>query len=373
MTSAEPQLDRLAVLRTAVSPAFYVFVIKRLLTALYLEMTAFAASRTVGPSGGVGRGVIIRRNTGLRMGVGTILRAGAELSGTVAPDGEPTLTLGRFVRIGRRVQLGAGADERLRIGDYTSIHNGCIILGDVTVGRHCLLSNNIFISSSDHFSDVRPSWLIKDQDALVATAPELAARRSMPVVIEDDCWIGWGAVIRRGVHIGRGAIVGANSVVTHDVPPYAIHVGAPNRPVGSRLDFDPPERISCDDPAHLPYFYSGFDLRAARNTDKRSGVPCVDRTARIVLRGGRWKTLRLTGRANGATLSLRVNVNGSDAGSLSLTREPAESTLGLPLGSSAADRLPPTLGAYTVIVLQVQSTGDVVDAEYSLQMVAVEA
>ncbi|MBR4243334.1 MAG: hypothetical protein IKR98_05525 [Bacteroidaceae bacterium] len=50
-----------------------------------------------------------------------------------------------------------------------------------------------------------------------------------PVVIEDNVWIGEMACIMPGVTIGRGAIVGANAVVTHDVPPYTLVAGNPAR------------------------------------------------------------------------------------------------------------------------------------------------
>jgi acetyltransferase-like isoleucine patch superfamily enzyme len=51
------------------------------------------------------------------------------------------------------------------------------------------------------------------------------------VTIEDDAWIGSGAVILPGVRIGRGAVVGANSVVTEDVPPLTVVAGLPARPI----------------------------------------------------------------------------------------------------------------------------------------------
>jgi phosphonate metabolism protein (transferase hexapeptide repeat family) len=54
-------------------------------------------------------------------------------------------------------------------------------------------------------------------------------RRSRPVRVGHDSWIGHGAVIMKGVTIGNGAIVGAKSVVTKDVPPYAVVAGAPAR------------------------------------------------------------------------------------------------------------------------------------------------
>lgn len=54
------------------------------------------------------------------------------------------------------------------------------------------------------------------------------------IVIGDDAWIGTGSAILDGVTIGIGAVIGAGSVVTHDVPDYAIAVGNPARVVGSR-------------------------------------------------------------------------------------------------------------------------------------------
>jgi acetyltransferase-like isoleucine patch superfamily enzyme len=53
-----------------------------------------------------------------------------------------------------------------------------------------------------------------------------------PVRIEDDAWIGFNSAILKGVTIGRGAIVGACSVITQDVPPFAVVVGNPARKVG---------------------------------------------------------------------------------------------------------------------------------------------
>ncbi len=48
-----------------------------------------------------------------------------------------------------------------------------------------------------------------------------------PIIIEDDVWLGEKVSVMPGVHIGRGAIIGANSVVTKDIPAYAVAVGSP--------------------------------------------------------------------------------------------------------------------------------------------------
>jgi maltose O-acetyltransferase len=56
----------------------------------------------------------------------------------------------------------------------------------------------------------------------------------LPVVLEDDVWLGMGVIVLPGVRIGRGAIIGAGAVVTKDVPPYAIAHGLPCQVVGER-------------------------------------------------------------------------------------------------------------------------------------------
>ena len=56
-----------------------------------------------------------------------------------------------------------------------------------------------------------------------------------PIVIGDDVWIGSRSLIMKGVHIGNGAIIGAGSVVTKDVPPYEIWAGNPAHFIKSRL------------------------------------------------------------------------------------------------------------------------------------------
>jgi virginiamycin A acetyltransferase len=57
-------------------------------------------------------------------------------------------------------------------------------------------------------------------------------------VIGNDVWIGQNAVILPGVHIGDGAIIGANSIVGNDVDPYTIVVGNPAKPLRKRFDDD---------------------------------------------------------------------------------------------------------------------------------------
>lgn len=64
-----------------------------------------------------------------------------------------------------------------------------------------------------------------------------------PIIVKDDVWIGYGSTILSGIKIGQGAIIGAMSVVSKDVPPYAIVVGNPAKIVNYRFDEDTINKI----------------------------------------------------------------------------------------------------------------------------------
>ncbi len=79
-----------------------------------------------------------------------------------------------------------------------------------------------------------PFYTLEDWDAPPPSPADLPLKGD--TVIGNDVWIGQNAVILPGVHIGDGAIIGASSVVGHDVEPYTIVVGNPARPVRKRFD-----------------------------------------------------------------------------------------------------------------------------------------
>lgn len=118
---------------------------------------------------------------------------------------------------------------RLSIGDRSSINSGVIfgLTCDLTLGRNVLVADNVSFRTADHeFDDVARPMV------------EQGERRGS-IVVEDDVWIGANVTVLRGVRIGRGAIVGANAVVTRDVPAYAIVGGVPAKPIGSRVSTAP--------------------------------------------------------------------------------------------------------------------------------------
>lgn len=89
-----------------------------------------------------------------------------------------------------------------------------IVLGDnVLTGPRVLITDNSHGESNIEFLDIAPKY-----------RPLFTYG---PVIIEDNVWIGEGAMIMPNVHIGKGSIIAANSVVTKDVPPYSIAAGIP--------------------------------------------------------------------------------------------------------------------------------------------------
>ena len=138
--------------------------------------------------------------------------------------------------IGRNVEIGPL--EKIYLGYNTSIQDRCILLGDIEIGRHCLFAPNIYISSGRHYYDLKPEYYIKDQDSLVRNDAELSKKHSRKVVIEDDCWLGVNVVVMSGVTIGKGSVIGANSVVTKNIEPYSVMAGVPAAFLKKRLEFE---------------------------------------------------------------------------------------------------------------------------------------
>ena len=123
---------------------------------------------------------------------------------------------------GRRVELQA--PEGIAIGNNVTINNDCYLAGDggITIGDDVLIGPGVYLFSVSHE--------IANPDVPV----RLQGRPTAPIRVEDDVWIGAHSTVVAGVTIGRGAVVGANSVVTRDVEPLAIVAGVPARQIGRR-------------------------------------------------------------------------------------------------------------------------------------------
>jgi acetyltransferase-like isoleucine patch superfamily enzyme len=173
-----------------------------------------------------------------------------------------SLELGDHVWLNRDVEIDVLG--RVVVGAHTTVQRRCSLIGDVEIGRGCVFAPNVFISSGRHYFDEWPAVPIQVQDARAGGDAALLAGRSRPVRIGDDCWLGINVVVQPGVTVGRGVVIGANSVVVQDVPPYTVVGGVPARRLRLRLDFVAPRELDGMREAQLPYFYSGFEYGHAR-------------------------------------------------------------------------------------------------------------
>jgi acetyltransferase-like isoleucine patch superfamily enzyme len=140
--------------------------------------------------------------------VGKDLHIGAR-SKFWAPEG---IDIGHSVHIGKDVLIECNAE----IGDYVMIANRVAL-----VGRH------------DH--DFRAVGIPVRFSPWVGSDKHRSPYRSEKVVIEQDVWIGFRAILLSGVKVGKGAIVAAGAVVTRDVESYSIVGGNPAREIGRRF------------------------------------------------------------------------------------------------------------------------------------------
>lgn len=111
-------------------------------------------------------------------------------------------------------------------GDSTSVH----------IGSFCSIGPEVtFILGGNHPTDRVTTFPIRERYALEPVANGFPSSRG-DIRIEDDVWIGFGATVLSGVTIGHGAVIGAMSLVTRDIPAFAIAVGNPAKVVRYRLD-----------------------------------------------------------------------------------------------------------------------------------------
>ncbi|MEQ1594216.1 MAG: acyltransferase [Casimicrobium sp.] len=115
-------------------------------------------------------------------------------------------------------------DGDIRIGDGCVLNEQVIVTSSlrVTIGANCMLAPRVYILDVDHEFCSREIPIV------------LQGYSSSEVIIDDDVWIGTQVVITKGVKVGRGAIIAANSVVTRDVLPFQIVGGAPARVLKDR-------------------------------------------------------------------------------------------------------------------------------------------
>lgn len=113
--------------------------------------------------------------------------------------------------------------ENFTIGDNVNIPHGTTIYStkaNIVIGDNVMFGPNPTIITGDHRIDVVGIPMNKVCDKL----PE----NDKDVIIEDEVWVGANVTILKGVKIGRGSVIGANSLVTRSCPPYSVIMGVPS-------------------------------------------------------------------------------------------------------------------------------------------------
>ena len=138
-----------------------------------------------------------------------------------------SVSLGDKVAIHRDAILETGRRGYIQIGAGSSVHTGCQLkayIEPILVGEGVMIAGNVAIYSYDH--GMAPGQTIRSQP-ITAKAP---------VSIQNDAWVGTGAIILSGITVGEGAVVAAGAIVTRDVPAGAIVAGNPARVIRHRDD-----------------------------------------------------------------------------------------------------------------------------------------
>lgn len=162
-----------------------------------------------------------------------IINSLKELRCQIIAKSKGNITLGKKTTFGRGTVLWA--PNRMTIGNNVYIGKYCTLQADIQMGNDIDIANSVgLIGKYDHdFSVIGVSirktpWI---------GHPEYNFKgKNKKIILEDDIWIGYGAIIFTGTTIHRGAIVAAGSVLTHDVPPYAIVAGNPAKIIGYRFN-----------------------------------------------------------------------------------------------------------------------------------------
>lgn len=153
--------------------------------------------------------------------------------------------LGKYVSIQRNCDL-----LRVNVGDYTIIEKNAVI-HDVQIGKFCEISwhcsmggdNHNYKLPSIHHWYWNKAFGFEEDDNAVGGVNFLNKLNNEPCVIGNDVWIGSGVTVNRKVRVGNGAILASGTVVTKDIPDYAIVGGVPGRVIKFRFEKDTIKRL----------------------------------------------------------------------------------------------------------------------------------
>ena len=125
--------------------------------------------------------------------------------------------------------------DNVSVGKYSYGELNIVDFGDshkLSIGNYVSIAQNVtFLLNGEHYVDQISSFPFK----VKVMGQQAEAFSKGNIIVDDDVWIGYGAIIMSGVHIFQGAVIAAGAVVTKDVPPYAIVGGVPAKVIKYRF------------------------------------------------------------------------------------------------------------------------------------------
>lgn len=135
------------------------------------------------------------------------------------------------------------------MGRYSYCGYGCM-LNNCEIGRFCSIADNVTVGLTNHpldwVSTSTAFYVCEGNQSIPNDMASLRYDAAPPkTVIGNDVWIGKNAILKAGITVGNGAMIGMGSVVTKDVPPYAIVAGNPARVIRMRFPQELADRLQA--------------------------------------------------------------------------------------------------------------------------------
>jgi acetyltransferase-like isoleucine patch superfamily enzyme len=146
-----------------------------------------------------------------------------QCDGRIHISGTGNMHLGKRCRLGMDTELRTLEKGEIRLGDDTRLNRGCTLTSycRIVIGEFTIIGEFVSIRDANHGME---------RGEPMRYQPHTSA----PIRIGRDVWIGRGSCILPGVTIGEGSVIGANSVVTGDIPKYSIAAGVPAKIIRER-------------------------------------------------------------------------------------------------------------------------------------------
>lgn len=146
-----------------------------------------------------------------------------QCDGRIRVKGTKNIVVGSRCRLGCEVEFETEENGRIILGNDIRINRGCTLVSytGITIGDFAIIGEYVSIRDANHGMKMNKPMRFQRHETL-------------PISIGKDVWIGRGCCILPGVTIGEGSVIGANSVVTNDIPAFSIAAGVPAKVIRER-------------------------------------------------------------------------------------------------------------------------------------------